>query len=150
MTADKIFSIASALAPLGWLLLIFAPRWKWTRRISALVIPLVFALLYVVILAGHWGQGGGSFGSLDGVAKLFGNRWVLLAGWIHYLAFDLFTGSWEVRDAQERGLPHWLVIPCLVLTFLFGPAGLLLYFTLRALRDKKPVGERATAAAKAL
>jgi ABA4-like protein len=58
----------------------------------------------------------------------------LLAGWTHYLAFDLFIGGWEVRDAQARGIPHLLVVPALVLTFLFGPAGLLLYLAIRSWR----------------
>jgi len=55
----------------------------------------------------------------------------LLAGWVHYLAFDLFVGSWEARDALSHRIPHLAVIPCLLLTFLFGPAGLLLYLLLR-------------------
>jgi hypothetical protein len=66
---------------------------------------------------------------------------VLLAGWIHYLAFDLFVGSWEVRDAQRVGIHHLFVVPCLVLTVLFGPIGLLLYLLLRAaLRRRLAVG----------
>jgi hypothetical protein len=64
------------------------------------------------------------------VRALFENPWLLLAGWTHYLAFDLFIGGWEVRDAQRRGIPHLLVVPALVLTFLFGPAGLLLYLAI--------------------
>ena len=63
--------------------------------------------------------------------KLFTNEWAVLAGWIHYLAFDLFVGSWEVRDSQERGVSHVLVIPCLFLTFMFGPIGFLAYTILR-------------------
>src|SRR6266566_35749 len=62
---------------------------------------------------------------------LFSNRWLVLAGWIHYLAFDLFVGSWEVRDARERGIPHLAVVPCLLLTFMFGPAGWLAYSGVR-------------------
>jgi hypothetical protein len=54
------------------------------------------------------------------------------AGWIHYLVFDLFIGAWQSRDAQRRGLPHWAVIPCLIVTLLAGPVGLLLYLALRA------------------
>jgi hypothetical protein len=58
---------------------------------------------------------------------LFDSRWLLLAGWVHYLCFDLLVGTWEVEDARARGIPHLVVVPCLVLTFLFGPAGWLLY-----------------------
>jgi len=83
------------------------------------------------VLAAHWGESAGGFGSLREVAALFANPWLLLAGWIHYLAFDLFVGAWEVRDAAENAVPHWLVIPCLALTFLFGPVGLLSYFGAR-------------------
>ena len=79
----------------------------------------------------HWSGSSGGFSSLPDVAALFGNPWLLLAGWTHYLAFDLLVGSWEVRDARDRGVPHRLVLPCLALTFLFGPAGWLLYRSLR-------------------
>jgi len=79
----------------------------------------------------------GGFGSLAEVARLFANPWLLLAGWTHYLAFDLFVGSWEVRDARERGVPHLLVIPCLALTLMFGPAGWLLYVAVRTTKVTK-------------
>jgi hypothetical protein len=73
------------------------------------------------------------------VSALFSNPWVLLAGWTHYLAFDLFIGGWEVRDAQRRGIPHLFIVPALVLTFLFGPAGLLLYLAIRSLAPHSAV-----------
>jgi hypothetical protein len=116
----------------GWLLLVFAPRWKWSARIIAgILIPLLLALVYLYLVVTQFGKSDGGFGSLEEVSLLFKNPYALLAGWIHYLAFDLFIGSWEVRDSQRLGIHHLLVVPCLVLTFLFGPIGLLLYFTLR-------------------
>ena len=116
----------------GWLLLIFAPRWKWSARIIAgAVIPLLLALVYLYLIVTHFRGSEGGFGSLMEVSKLFQNPYNLLAGWVHYLAFDLFIGSWEVRDAQRVGVRHLLVVPCLALTFLLGPVGLLLYFALR-------------------
>lgn len=132
MSPEKLFSLCSMLVLPGWLLLIFVPRWKWSARIIAGgLIPLALALVYLYLIATNFGKSEGGFGSLDEVLKLFQNPYNLLAGWIHYLAFDLFIGSWEVRDAQRVGVHHLLVIPCLVLTFLFGPIGLLLYFILR-------------------
>ena len=65
------------------------------------------------------------------VMKLFTDRWVALGGWIHYLAFDLFIGAWIVNEGQRDQLPWWRVLPALPLTFLFGPAGLLLFSLLR-------------------
>jgi hypothetical protein len=65
---------------------------------------------------------------------LFQNRALLLAGWVRYLAFDLFVGSWEVRDAQQIGITHCLVIPCLLLTFSSAPLAVLSLIRTVALR----------------
>jgi hypothetical protein len=132
MSPETIFSICSALVMPGWLLLVFAPRWRWTARfIAACALPLALAVVYLFLVAAHFGRSEGGFGSLADVGLLFRNPHNLLAGWIHYLAFDLFIGAWEVRDAQASGIHHLLVVPCLALTFLLGPVGLLLYFLLR-------------------
>ncbi|HYP01517.1 MAG TPA: ABA4-like family protein [Pyrinomonadaceae bacterium] len=138
MSPEKIFSICTTLVLPGWLLLIFAPRWRWSARIiAACALPLALAVVYVLIVAVHFGHSEGGFGSLAEVGQLFRNPYNLLAGWIHYLAFDLFVGAWEVRDSQRVGIHHLLVVPCLALTFMFGPAGLLLYFLLRFIVGRK-------------
>ena len=135
MSADQIFSICNSAALIGWLILAIAGRKRWAAYLTTgVILPLLLAIAYLVLLLGHWGETKGGFGTLTGVAALFSNHWILLAGWIHYLCFDLFIGSWEVRDAQARGISHWLVIPCLFFTFMFGPVGLLLYFGLRVAR----------------
>ena len=138
MSPEQLFSLCGALVLPGWLLLIFVPRWKWTARvIAAWVLPLALAVVYLFLVATHFGDSEGGFGSLAEVSRLFQNPHNLLAGWIHYLAFDLFIGSWEVRDAQRIGIHHLLVVPCLILTFLLGPVGLLLYFALRFALKRK-------------
>jgi hypothetical protein len=80
---------------------------------------------------------GGGFGSAAEVAILFSNPYLLTAGWVHYLAFDLFVGSWEVRDGKQQGINHFLVVPCLLLTFLLGPTGLVLYLIIRLVKTKR-------------
>ncbi len=132
MTPDQIFSIANPLALVAWLVLIMFPRRKWAiDAVIGVAAPALFAVAYVAILVAKWGTSSGGFSSLQGVAALFANPWLLLAGWIHYLAFDLLIGRWEVIDARARGIPHLAVVPCLVLTFLFGPAGWLSYTLVR-------------------
>lgn len=130
MSAESLFSICNFIVLPGWLLLVVAPRWKWTQRIAAVVLPLTLAVVYAALIVTHFGNGGG-FGSLAEVAKLFSNQFLLLAGWIHYLAFDLFIGSWQVRDSERLRISHAFVVPCLLLTFLFGPTGLLTWFLIR-------------------
>ena len=131
MTAEQLFSILNLIAVAAWLPLVFLPRVRWTTTVLPVVMPLLLAVIYLVLVAATlpWSEGG--FSSLVGVKALFDNPWALLAGWTHYLAFDLFIGGWEVRDAQRRGIPHLLIVPALVLTFLLGPVGLLLYLAVR-------------------
>lgn len=132
MKAEQIFSIANLIALSSWIILAVAPRWKWTNKIILSgAVPLLLSVAYLVLIVLFFGKADGGFDSLPNVMKLFTNEWAVLAGWIHYLAFDLFVGSWEVRDAQSRGISHWLVIPCLFFTFMFGPIGFLMYSILR-------------------
>jgi ascorbate-specific PTS system EIIC-type component UlaA len=143
MNAETIFSIANFTAMAGWILLVCLPRWTWTRKIVLSgAVSLLLSVAYLILIILFFGKAEGGFGSLVDVAKLFTNQWALLAGWIHYLAFDLVVGTWEVKDAQARGISHWFVIPCLILTFLLGPIGFLLYHILQlVVPNKEAKGE---------
>jgi hypothetical protein len=129
MSPDFLFMALNAAVLPAWLLLLMAPRWPWTPRLAGGVTPGLLAAAYIALIV--FGHGSGDFLSLAGIRRLFDSPLFLLAGWVHYLAFDVFVGTWEVQDAQRRGVPHGLVVPCLLLTLLFGPAGLLLYFGTR-------------------
>ena len=126
------------IATVAWIALVILPGRRWvTGIITSTAVPLLFAIVYVAIFAATVGRTPGGFSTLAGVAALFSNPWVLLAGWIHYLAFDLLIGTWETRDAREHGVPHLLLVPCLILTFLFGPAGWLLYRVVRLTKSSQ-------------
>ena len=131
MDLEQLFSMAGLLAVSGWLLLVILPRNPTVTLIAGVLIPLVLSVGYLILIFLHFRGAEGGFGSLADVATLFQKRELLLAGWIHYLAFDLFIGAWETRDAQRHGLPHLVIIPCLVMTFMLGPIGLLFYFAIR-------------------
>jgi prepilin signal peptidase PulO-like enzyme (type II secretory pathway) len=140
MKAEQIFSIANLVAMLSWVILAVAPRWIVTRKvILSGAIPLLLSVAYLILIVLFFGKSEGGFGSLADVMKLFTNEWAVLSGWIHYLAFDLFVGTWEVKDAQAKGISHWFVIPCLFLTFMLGPIGFLLYSILRVFLAKTEV-----------
>ena len=140
MKAEQIFAITNMIALLSWLFLLVAPRFVVTRKIILSgAIPLLLSAAYMILIVMFFGKAKGGFDSLANVMTLFTNEWAALAGWIHYLAFDLLIGTWEVRDAETRGISHWFVIPCLILTFLLGPIGFLLYCVLRAVTGKKEV-----------
>ena len=138
MSPEQVFALANGIALLSWLLLAVLPGRRWvTDIVTGKAVPAVFAVLYIAIVATTLSGAEGSFSTLAGVASLFANPWILLAGWVHYLAFDLLIGTWEARDARERGVPHLLLIPCLFLTFMLGPAGWLLYMGVREVRSSK-------------
>lgn len=138
MTPEQVFSIVNLIATAAWVALLILPGRRWvTGIVTSTVVPVLFAIVYVGIVATTFGRTPGGFTTLAGVATLFSNPWALLAGWIHYLAFDLLIGTWETRDAREHGVPHLLLVPCLVLTFLFGPAGWLLYRGVRLAKSSQ-------------
>lgn len=138
------FDLGGKLAILGWLGLIvslFIARARPATQIGTrLVIPGLLAIAYgLLIWTGFDEAPDGGFGSIAEVRALFASDSALTAGWLHYLAFDLFVGSWIVADGLRRRVPALLILPCLPLTFLFGPLGLLLYIALRfAFRRRQP------------
>lgn len=130
-----IFSIANWLVLPGWFALLLAPVNRGLMVLLARVAAALAAGLYVVLLVRGVALGpglaeGAGFGSLDAVVALLSTRAAILGGWVHFLAFDLFVASWQVEDAPSAGVPHWLVVPCLALTLMAGPAGLLFYLLL--------------------
>jgi len=137
MNPAQVFSIVSAIAALQWVLLIVLPKWKVTQwLIGHFFVPLLFSVIYCVYITGFFGIQGGGFNSIQQVRQLFTNDGLLLAGWVHYLAFDLLIGFYIIKSAQAKAVPHLLVIPCLVLTFMFGPCGFLLYQIIQKIKNK--------------
>ncbi|HMQ57847.1 MAG TPA: ABA4-like family protein, partial [Rhizobiaceae bacterium] len=128
MNPDSLFQLANTTALGSWVVLLASPfASKLTDAISGYVIPLALSVVYTALILAFWSGAQGGFDTLDNVMLLFTSREVALAGWVHYLAFDLFVGAWEARTARRESIPFLLVVPCLVLTFLFGPIGLLAF-----------------------
>jgi len=135
MSPDQIFSICSAVAMLGWLILIIAsPFWHTADKFLIGIIIALFAIVYTwLIFSAFTLSDMKSFGTLDGVMNLFTDKTMVTAGWVHYLAFDLMTGIWIKKNSMKYNISHWFIIPCLFFTFMLGPIGLLLYLLLRSL-----------------
>ena len=133
MTPEAMFSWAGSAAMVGWAILILLPRrWPLLLALPRFLIPLGLSLLYAGLIAVHFASADGGFGSLAEVRALFADDHALLAGWVHYLAFDLFIGGWIAVRADAIGLPRLLQAPILVLTFMLGPVGLTLFLVIRA------------------
>jgi hypothetical protein len=141
MTPEIIFKLANGLAIIGWIIIIVLPGYRSDRLIIGIFITLL-AIVYTYLMFETFKPDiFKSFSSLQGVIVLFQNPKVLLAGWIHYLAFDLMVGLWIKNNALKHGITHWYLIPCLIFTFLLGPVGLLFYLVIRIFISKKYFSE---------
>ncbi len=132
---DRYFKLATALSLPAWLLLIAAPRWHYTEPLVRYGSAGALCVLYAWLLFGARSldteKPRGSFFSFGGVVSLFKTPRLLLAGWVHFLAFDLWVALWIRSDAQALHITHWMLIPVYLLTLMFGPLGLLAYLLLR-------------------
>lgn len=140
---STLFSLAGQTMLVLWLLLIVS---LWLTHLQAVadavslwLLPVVFGLLYVLLLTPGLPFEQGGFGSLEQVRILFADDHMLMAGWLHFLVFDYFVGGWIARDQRREPIWAIAVVPALLLSFLAGPAGLLLYLLTRQ------IGRSATA-----
>ncbi|TXM99042.1 DUF4281 domain-containing protein [Methylobacterium sp. WL64] len=139
LSPDRAFSICGGVAAVSWFGLavslfvpdnLRAPIWAGT----ALVVPALVGLAYAVFLAqGLRARTGGGFGSIAAVRRLFTDDAALAAGWLHYIAFDLFAGTWIANAGLDADMSPLLILPCLLLTFFIGPVGLVAFLALRFL-----------------
>lgn len=136
MTPSQVFSIAGMLAMPMWILMIFLPKWKITRfLIDFKIIPLLLSIIYAIYIFISIQQGGMmDFGSLASVMQLFTVENAVLAGWVHYLAFDLIVGMWMLDQNKELKIHPVVMAPCLFGTFMFGPIGFLLFMMIKSIK----------------
>lgn len=143
MTPDTIFEYCNTIALLGWLLLlVLSPFWMHFDKFMIGIVITLFAIVYTSLIANSFHAGDfEKFGSLNGVMELFTNKTTVVAGWVHYLAFDLLAGIWIKKNSIKYNISHWLIIPCLLFTFMLGPVGFLLYLIIRSIAAKKYFAE---------
>lgn len=144
---QSLFSFTNGLAMLGWVILILLPRNTLFRSLVMYgvvgILCLIYAVLLGLVMSGavdpsladqHSGKAG--FSSIAAVRAIFASDGGVVIGWTHYLAFDLFTGLWIASDADNKGFGRVIQAPFLVLTFLFGPVGLVSWLLVRERRAR--------------
>ncbi|KUL39406.1 ABA4-like family protein [Actinoplanes awajinensis] len=129
-----LFELTFLLAAPFWALMIVLPGWSWTRRIIAsplIVLPVL--VIYAALVIPAFGEVLPAVANptLGGVRDLLGTSDGAAAGWAHMIGFDLFVGRWIWLDARDRGIPHLVLAPILLLTILLGPIGLGVYLAAR-------------------
>lgn len=129
MSLNSFYWVANIWALVGWVVLLLYPIVPAKGLLFAGIgMPLGLSVAYMCSVFFALPHFSGGFGSIESLTHLYQYPVAVLAGWIHYLAFDLFLGGWQVRRARAIGLPVTVVIPCLLLTLVFGPVGFLLFY----------------------
>jgi len=140
MNPKTVFSIVNALVMPQWLLMIFAPHWKWTQKlVDAYLIPVLLAVAYALYMITSFGNlDFMSFSTLKGIKQLFSEEQSVLVGWIHYLCFDLVAGTWIYKDSLAKSMNRIVVGLCLFFCLMLGPIGFLLYWISRKFAQANP------------
>jgi len=136
MTANLVFQIVNTAVLPAWIVLIFFPKKSWRNPVIysfAAIMALTYAI-YVFTGLGNFDME--SFSKLEGIKAMFTSDVAVLTGWIHYLVFDLLVGNWVLNNSQKHKINHYIIIPCLLLCFMFGPIGFLLYSIVKLIKLK--------------
>ena len=140
MPFDLMFRVANGAALACWIGLALLPRFRFLRQAMHVVVVGGLCVLYTVLINVYFFRvEGGGFSSLGTVQLLFQSPAVALAGWVHYLAFDLLVGGWIADRSDAIGLSRWVQAPVLVTTFMFGPIGLLIFVAMEQMQRLRPL-----------
>ena len=133
-----VFKAVNMLALVGWIALVFLPRWPALLAavlyLGVGVLCLAYATGLIGVLSGlipNTGGGGADFSTIAGVRAIFATDAGVTIGWTHYLAFDLFAGLWIARDGDAKYISRFLQAPILFATLMAGPLGLGLWLLIR-------------------
>ena len=145
MAVETVFRIANFLAVIGWIVLVPAALFGWNRgldRVCGTVVPLILAGAYVLVTAAFWSGIHVDIDSVAGISALFRQPAAALAGWLHYLAFDMLIGVMLARRMMEDRVPRFVMLAVLLLTFFVGPAGFLLFHAVSLARGNTAGGRK--------
>lgn len=132
MSNELVFTLVNVLALVAWVILVIFPFKTFTNQLLIGVVVTLLCITYAVLVYRMLQPADfNKFRSLAGVSSLLSEPGAALAGWIHYLAFDLLAGLFIANNAAKHGISYPWLLPCLLLTFLVGPVGLLLYLLFR-------------------
>ena len=144
LTFENIYLWANFGVLPFWLMLIFIPNSRITQIfVNSVILPLILSIAYVYIIYQTILLEEPIFDffklylSLDNLYIIFATESFLLVFWLHFLALNLFLGSWVSRDGVKYGMSRSLLLIPLFLIYFTGPLGLVLYWMIRIFYSKK-------------
>ena len=127
-----------------WFVLIFFPNSKICSVFVSSIFPIfILSLIYLYLVyffyvTGYdFGQNFSLYLSLDSLNELFNEKAFLIIFWTHFIAINLFCGSWIVSDSRKFSMSKILVFFPLAITYFIGPLGVFIYWLIRIFFAKK-------------
>ena len=121
-----------------WFILMFFPNSKVCGVFVSSIFPIFILstiylyLFYYFFISGYdFIQNFSLYLSLDSLINLFNERAFLIIFWTHFLAINLFCGSWIVSDSRKFSISKILIFIPLIITYFTGPLGVLIYWLIR-------------------
>jgi len=144
LTFENIYLYSSFGVLPFWLLLILIPNSKITQIfVNSIILPIILSTAYIyvlyqsILLSEPFLDVFKLYLSIDNLYTSFATESFLLFFWIHFLALNLFLGSWVSRDAIKYSIPRKFTFFPLILIYFSGPIGLVLYWFFRIFYSKK-------------
>ena len=127
-----------------WFMLVIIPNSKITQFfINSIIIPLILSAAYIYILYQTIQLDEPIFNTfslylgLDNLYTVFATESFLLIFWLHFVAINIFLGSWISRDAVKHNINRVITFFPLLLVYFTGPTGLILYWLIRIFYAKR-------------
>ena len=127
-----------------WFILIFFPNSKICGAFVSSIFPIFLLtsiylyLVYYFFISGYsFDQNFSLYLGLDSLKELFAERAFLIVFWTHFLAINLFCGSWIVSDSRKFSMSKILVFIPLIITYFTGPLGIIIYWIIRIFFAKR-------------
>ena len=137
MSATLVFQIVNTIILPAWFILILFPRKSWRNPVVYSFSAAMAVVYAIYVISGLGNFDFESFSELEGIKAMFASDEAVLTGWVHYLVFDLLVGNWILNQSQKYNINHFLMVPCLIFCFMFGPVGFLLYYILKLIVTRK-------------
>ena len=127
-----------------WIILLFFPQSKISSFFVSSIFPyFLFGAIYIYLLYYIFIQDYDFFNNfnlylgIDELSDLFSNSSFLILFWVHFLAINLFCGSWIVKDSQKLNISKIIVFFPLLFTYFIGPVGIFIYWIIRIFFAKR-------------
>ena len=144
LTIENIYLWANYGVIPFWLMLVFIPNHSVTQFfLNSIIIPLILASAYIYIIYQTVLLDISVFGifklylNLDELYSAFSTESFLLIFWLHFVALNIFLGSWMVRDSAKYNMSRGITFLPLILVYFAGPVGIVFYWLIRVFFSKK-------------